>query len=661
MRTHDETPTIAPDSDRARPGVESFLAGAPLGFALLLVAFMVVRDGGFGATVWYPVALLVLGAVVTAALSARPRIATVPGGVLAAVGCLAGFTVWSFATIGWAAVRGSAWYGSDRIALYLLVFALVACWPSDARRLWPVLLGVGAVTAVEGIVTVEQAIGNPSRFLLASRLSDPLGYPDATAALFMTMAWLMVGLASRAWVPATARGLASGLAALHVVLSLLAQSRGSVYTLPAVVVAYLILVPGRLRSIATLALVGLGIAPVIPSLLDLFRADPSGVANTLSRTIDLIFLWSFIVAVAGWLLARLDRRWHPSSRTTRAAAVTLVAAAVLGLAGFSATVRPWQYAGSAWHSFKYGQEPTGTFRFGGLGSSRYDFWRVGLIQFERHPIGGIGSDNFLVQYLQARRTSEEPIYPHSLAIDLLSQTGIVGTLLFAGFLTLVVVVAVRIPAGRNRELAGVLVAAASVLVFHGLVDWLWEMPVLGVLAAALLGAACGLAPRRPPSERAPGRLRVIAGSAAVVVTALVLAASLAFPWLAARDVQNATAVWRSNPQAALSRLHQASRLNPLDDSADLLAGAIASRLRRYGVMRARFGAAVARSPDDWYANLELGIAASLTGQRRRAAAALARARRLDPDEPIVRQVIRTFRAGRRINSAAIDRAFANEG
>ena len=43
----------------------------------------------------------------------------------------------------------------------------------------------------------------------------------------------------------------------------------------------------------------------------------------------------------------------------------------------------------------------------------------------------------------------------------------------------------------------------------------------------------------------------------------------------------------------------------------MLAGAIADRLHRYELMRTRYQAAVERSPDDWYANLELGIAASL--------------------------------------------------
>ncbi len=636
------------------------MEAAPLGVVLALAAFMVVRGGGFAATVWYPVALFVLAAALTVALSAGPRLASVPRAALAAIGCLAGFTLWSFATIGWAAVRSSAWYGSDRYALYLLVFALLVCWPAEARSLWPVLLGAGVVTAVEGVITVEQAIGHPSGFLFGARLSAPLGYPDANAALFMTMAWLMLGLASRPWLPAPVRGLATGLVGMQFALSLLTESRGSVYTLPAVAVAYLILVPGRLRSIATLALVGCGIAPVIQPVLDVFGADPSSLPHALSHAIDAVLVSALVVAVAGWGLAKVDRRWRPSRRTTRGIAVALVAATVLVFVGSTVALRPWQYAGSAWHSFRSGQEPGGTSRFGGLGSNRYDFWRVGLLQFERHPIEGIGTDNFLVPYLQERRTAEEPIYPHSLAIDLLSQTGVVGTFLFAGFLALVVVVVVRIPAGRNRELAGVLAAGGSVLVLHGLVDWLWEMPVLGVLGAALLGAACGLAPRRPPGERMRSRARRVR-SAALVVAGLALGASLLFPWLAVRDVQNAAVLWRSNPDAAFSLLHKAGSLNPLDDDPDLVAGEIASRLHRYDLMRARFGDAVARTPDDWYANLELGIAASLTGHRRQAASALARARRLDPAEPIVRQVVRTFESGHRIDSDAIDRAFAHGG
>jgi tetratricopeptide (TPR) repeat protein len=137
----------------------------------------------------------------------------------------------------------------------------------------------------------------------------------------------------------------------------------------------------------------------------------------------------------------------------------------------------------------------------------------------------------------------------------------------------------------------------------------------------------------------------------------VAAVSFALPWFAQRDIQQATADWRTDPAAAFSTLQSAHSLNPLDDQADVLAGAIASRLHRYPLMQARFQAAVRRSPDDWYANLELGIAASLTGQHELAAASLQRARQLDPGEEIVRSVTRTFEAGRRIDPDAVDREF----
>jgi hypothetical protein len=130
------------------------------------------------------------------------------------------------------------------------------------------------------------------------------------------------------------------------------------------------------------------------------------------------------------------------------------------------------------------------------------------------------------------------------------------------------------------------------------------------------------------------------------------------PWFAQRDVQDAAAVWRTNPAAAFSTLQSAHSLNPLDDQADQVAGAIASHLHRYPLMRARFQAAVNRTPDNWYSNLELGIAASLTGEHALAASSLARAEHLDPGEPIVRDVIKTFDSGRRIDSDAIDQEFA---
>ena len=229
---------------------------------------------------------------------------------------------------------------------------------------------------------------------------------------------------------------------------------------------------------------------------------------------------------------------------------------------------------------------------------------------------GIGPNNFQVPYLELRRSGEEPIYPHSLALGLLSQTGLIGTALFAGLPRADRARRrLRIPAGRERELAGVLVAAASVWLLHGLVDWLWEMPVLSVLGMAT--SRCGM---RARSEARPGGADCRRAVAARDRrgrrrrNASWPRRQSSLPWFAERDTQRAIAIWPSDSAAAFSILQRAHDLNPVSNKPDVLAGAIADRLHRYELMRTRYQSAVERSPDDWYANLELGIAASLTGR-----------------------------------------------
>ena len=639
-----------------------FVQALPLAAVLGIAAFMVEREGGFALTVWSPLAILVLGFAAMLAFAVGPSTLTLSRAKAVAVGCLAGFAIWSFCTIAWAAVRSDAWDGSNRTLFYLAIFALLACWPVSPRIVWQLLLVAGVVITAEGIYAVEQSIhaADPTQYLVGSRLSEPLGYPNATAALYMTVAWLMLGLASRPWIPSAARGLATGLAGLCAVLNILGESRGSLFTLPLVAIAYFVLVPGRLRSAAVLALVALMLLPVIRPVAHVYGGDANRISQELRHAIELALVCSAALGGAGWLLAIADDRIRVTPRFTRIAGATVVAAGILALAGASVALQPWRHVGPAWHTFKYQLAPSSSAtHFGSLGSNRYDFWRVGLIEFERHPIQGIGVDNFLVPYLQLRRSNEEPIYPHSLGIDLLSQTGVVGALLFAGFLGAVVTVVLRIPTGRERELSGVLLAGAAVWLCHGLVDWLWEMPVLGVIGMALLGTACGLAPGEAVGA-SWSRARRIAASVAPAAVAVIAVVSIAPPWLAARFVQSAVRDLPADPASAFALLHHAHTLDPLSNRADVLAGALAGRLHRYDLMRRRYQDAVDRTPDDWYANLELGIAASLTGHRAIAAPALERAVRLNPDEPIVRQVLQTFRSGRRIDSDAVDRTFQQE-
>lgn len=647
----------------ARGVSPTVLAALPLLVVFAAAVFLIERDGGYAPSVWYPSALVVLAVLVTLAVALRELVLRAPRIVLACIGAFAAFTLWAYASIGWAQVRSVALDGSNRGLLYLVVFAFVAAWPLRSGAVWPLLLLLSAAVAAEGCLTVAQAsrAADPSEYLIGARLSEPLGYPNATGALFMMMAWLMVGVASRRFVPVPARALAFGLAGLHGLLNLLTESRGSIYTLPAVVIAYFVLVPRRLASVPVIALVALGTWPAIGPVLDVYGGTgPIGprLAESLHRSVQC----AGALVLVGAVYAYLDSRIEFSPRVRRISSVVVVTALATVLIGLAVAVRPWAHVQSSWSSFKYGSEPQGASHFGGLGSNRYDFWRVGLIEFRRHPVAGIGTDNFLVPYLQLRRSGEAPAYPHSLAIRLLSQGGVVGTVLFLTFLGLIVGALLRIPPGREREAAGILGAAASVWLLHGLVDWLWEMPVLGVLGIALLGGICALVPRAPARTAALGRLRLpkLAVAGVATVAGLICVCVLVFPWLSIRDASTATGSWQQDPDRALSLLSRAARLNPLSEQPDVLAGLIASKLHRYEVMKTRFRTAVSRSPSDWYANFELGVAASRTGDRALARRSLERAAALNPGEAVVQATIGRFRAGKPLDPDTIDRAFAEE-
>ena len=52
------------------------------------------------------------------------------------------------------------------------------------------------------------------------------------------------------------------------------------------------------------------------------------------------------------------------------------------------------------------------------------------------------------------------------------------------------------------------------------------------------------------------------------------AASVTLPWIAAKEIDTASAGWAANPASAFHRLDVARRLNPLTDEADVVAGVI---------------------------------------------------------------------------------------
>jgi tetratricopeptide (TPR) repeat protein len=261
--------------------------------------------------------------------------------------------------------------------------------------------------------------------------------------------------------------------------------------------------------------------------------------------------------------------------------------------------------------------------------------------------------------VRERRSDEEPLYPHSVEIQVLSQTGLVGAALFVGFF-----VAAGLAVARARHLGafGRAVAAAALSscaywLGHGSGDWLWEFPGLAAPALACLGLAAGLGrAARVEANGAPmRRRRLFAATAATVGVAG--AASLTLPWLSAKEVDAAAAAWRGDPRAAFDRLERARTLNPLSERPDLLAGAIASRRRDWPGMRAAFARALERNPSSWYAEFELAVVDAVQGRRSSALRHLERARRLNPREPALAVLGDRIRRGAAVDPDDFDRFF----
>ena len=641
-------------------------ATLPMLMALALFVVWATNQTGYPITHWAPGGLIVLALLAIALGVVRLRVADVPTPVKIALGCLAAYTALSFASILWAAVPGEAWEGANRTLLYLLVFALFALWPQHGRSA-ALLLGVWTLAmiglAAFVVLHVNAAAHSHARLeslLPGGRLVYPSGYVNANAAQWLMAFWPALLLARETRLHWSVRGLLAGGAVLLAEVALLSVSRGSLYATPVMLVLVFALLPGRTRTFALLVPVAAGIATAAPSVLrvgDRLEHSQHAVGAVHTAT-TATFLAALAVGLVVALGAAIESRRAFSEVSARhmrrGVRVVAIATLVVVLAG------GWVGAGNpvtrirhGWDTFKGGyaaDSTTGNRLVSGLGSNRYDFYRVALDEFVAHPLIGIGTDNFQEQYLRHGRSDETPNYPHSVELRTLVETGLIGALL-----ALVGLGAALVAAARGLRctdpLARAVVAAAlagfGYWVVHGSFDWFWEFAGLGAPAFAMLGLACALAPRRGgvSSPRRVGRLGIVVGA----LLALVAAASLTAPWLSKLEVQSAARVWTKAPQTAYSRLNDAAWLNPLSDEPYLVAGSIALRFDDLARADHEFALALRRTPGDAYATLERGAIASTENDRRGALVLLERAARLDPRDLLIRRALELVREGKRVN------------
>ncbi len=696
--------------------------------AIVLFVVWSTSQAGYPLTHWAPGALIVLMLLAIAVLAVPLRFAEIPTAVKLALGCLGAYTALSFLSILWAAAPAEAWEGANRTLLYLLVFALFALWPRRGASA-ALLLGLWTLAMI-GLATyvalrLDLAGGKSFEALFSGeRLAYPVGYPNATAAQWLMAFWPALLLARGISLPWGLRGLLAGGAVVLADVALFSLSRGSLYATPVMIVLVFVLVPQRLRTFATAVPVALAIGATAPLVLhvgDHIRAGQSAHAATHTAVLAM-FAAALLVGliVAGGAAFESRRTVSPAvargvRRGIAAVALATLLAVVVGalvvagngVGGDGMGGNLFTRVHRAWDSFKggYTAEATGSNRLlGGLGSNRYDFYRVALNEFVAHPVLGIGADNFAQQYLLHGRSDETPRYPHSVELRTLSQTGLVGALLAVVGLGAALLAGWR--AMRRSDPLARTVAAAALAGFaywavHGSFDWFWEFAGLGSCAFALLGIGCSLtgllgvqnrdaprargghrslervddAPDRPvqnalsqgPSSRPPlqepsvtatrqTRMTPLVFATVAGLLALVAAASLAAPWLSERQIQSAAQIWPRAPLTAYGQLGEAAKLNPLSDRPYLVEGSIALRYGDLARARNAFSQALVRMPDDAYAALELGAIASQSGERARSLVLLERAVRRDPRDPLAREALATVRAGKRVSVQALNRS-----
>ena len=667
--------------------------------ALAAVALLVVwatDQAGYPVTHWAPGGLVALALLAIAAATVRRPLAEASAPVRIALACLAAYTAFSYLTIAWASAPGEALEGADRTLLYLLVFALFSSWrqrgATGAALLGAWVLSIAGL-AVFVLLHLDAASAAALPGLLpGGRLTYPSGYPNANAAEWLMACWPALLLARERRLHWALRGLLAAAAVLLAAVALLSQSRGSLYATPAMLILVFALLPGRTRTFVTLVPVAGGIALAAPAMLkvgDHLRGEQVVAANvhhavavalTASLAAGLLYAAGAAIEARRTLSARDGQLVHRLAAGAAVAALIVVAGVGLAVAG-----DPVKRVEHAWHSFKGGYGEGGGDRLlSGLGSNRYDFYRVALDEFRSHPVGGIGVDNFQQQYLRHGRSSETPRYPHSIELRVLTETGLIGALLAIAGLAAALWAAMRAVRGPDPLAAGVAAAALAGFgywVMHGSVDWFWEFAGLGAPAFALLGLVCALDPgrraQRPPrvggGDADSGRAGVVTARGAkplgsrlrrpprpalwALGAVAVLAGTLAFagPWLGQKQIESAAREWPKNPSGAYSRLDQAASLDPLSDEPYLVAGSIALRLGQLGRADREFAKALGRVPDDAYATLERGAIASTLGHASTARALLARAAELNPRDPLTREALRIVGSGGAVSVQALNR------
>jgi hypothetical protein len=455
--------------------------------------FTAFRSGGYGVKTQLIVAVAAF--VVLAVIACTAPWPPLPRGLaLVALAALAGYAVWTGVSTVWARDLETAVHDTDRVGMYVGVFALALAVMREprVRRRAPETLLAGVL-----VVSLYSLAGRllphvVHEHVSSARLSQPLTYWNSMgmfAGFGMLLGLAVAGDRMRA---RPLRALACAAAVPCGLAAYLTLSRGAA----ASVVAGLVVCVALRRSRSTLVAALCATAPLIalalilnafPDVLSV-HADSSKQA---SQGAAFLPIAAAATAAAGLAFARLSRsrvsrRPLPLGRRARGAIAIAVVPLTLGLA-----------VAIAAHGTEKTRLPTTAARITSLETARGHYWRVALGAFARHPVNGVGSGSFVADWRRERGHDQPALDAHSIYVETLAELGVVGALLLLGFLGTVGLGVVRL---ARRAPGDPLVAAAAAVLgafaVHIGLDWDWEMPAVSLIPLIL--AAAVLQPRMDP-------------------------------------------------------------------------------------------------------------------------------------------------------------------
>jgi O-antigen ligase len=586
-----------------------------------------VDRGSIAAADWLRYALLAALLIATVLfVGSAKRLPVLP---LTAVGALCALALWSGLSAAWSPVPHLARDEALLVSLYAICLATPALTLStDLERriaLAAVAFGLGLTAVVLAVALhVETDL---DAIYTEGRLSFPISYANAQAAVLAVGVWPALALSAARRGDPLLRGCAVAAAAALLAGWLLTQSKGAGVALAVSALVVFALAPRRLRLLVPTALAAVPAFLAFSLLTGPFRArGEPGFGAAVDDASEALLLVALAGLVLGVAYAFADRRVEPGPRAVRIAgavvAAAAVAAVVVGAAAFQARVDdPSQWASDKWEAFK--QTPpaeTGGSHFVNLGSNRYDFWRVAWVELREHPAAGIGSRGFATLYLEEGRSPETPARAHSLPLEQLLETGVVGFVLLLVALGLVLWTALR----RVRTEWGLAVLGAGTYwLVHASGDWIFTFPAASIPFFLLAGIALS---DTGPAEPLAARTSAV-GAAAVAVLALALFVP---PWLSARLSSDAVETGDG------SHLGLARTLDPLSVEPYLAEATLAARPQdRLEPLRE----AVAKQPRAATLRYLLGTALVEAGRPAEGRRELREARRLSPRDPDVARAL----------------------